>query len=47
MPPLNFEVISSLKVKKLKDMIYEKIGGDIKPDRMKLSIEGGETLDRG
>lgn len=43
---IQLEVISSLKVKKLKDQIYEKIGGDIRPDRMKLTIEGGDTLDR-
>lgn len=33
---LKFEIESSMKVKRLKEIIYEKIGGDIKPDRFKL-----------
>ena len=43
---LKLEVQSSLKIKRLKEQIYEKIGGYYKADRMKLSIEDGEILDK-
>jgi hypothetical protein len=38
------EIDNSLKVKRLREIIFEKIGGDIKPDRYKLQLEGGEVL---
>ena len=35
-----------MKLKKLKEEIYQKIGGEHKPDRLKLSLEG-EVLEKG
>jgi hypothetical protein len=43
---LKFEIESGMKVKRLKEFIYEKIGGDIKPERFKLQIEGGDVLEK-
>ena len=44
--PLKLEVDNTLKVKRLRELIFDKIGGDIKPDRFKLQIEGGEVLQK-
>lgn len=44
--PLSFEVQSQTKVKRLKEMVAEQLGGDVKADRLRLTIDGGESLDK-
>ena len=46
--PLNLEVGSAMKIKNLKGLIHEKIGGgdEMPIERMQLQVEGGEILNK-